>query len=100
MDLGLKGKKAIICASSRGLGFACATALAREGADVIINGRDGEALKAAEAEIAELQGGSVTSVIGDLNTQTGRDAILRLARRWIFLSPIITAHRPAPMTTG
>ncbi|NBR50860.1 MAG: SDR family oxidoreductase [Alphaproteobacteria bacterium] len=78
MDLGLKGKKAIICASSRGLGFACAKALAREGSNVIINGRDGEALKAAEAEIAELQGGNVTSVIGDLNTQQGRDAILQV----------------------
>ena len=45
MDLGLKGKRAIVCASSRGLGFACASALAREGADVVINGRDGDALK-------------------------------------------------------
>lgn len=77
MDLGLKGKKAIVCASSRGLGFACAKALAREGADVIINGRHGEALRAAEAEIAELQTASATSVIGDLNTQAGRDAILQ-----------------------
>jgi 3-oxoacyl-[acyl-carrier protein] reductase len=53
MDLGLKGKKAIICASSRGLGFACASALAREGADVVINGRDADTLKAAEADIGK-----------------------------------------------
>lgn len=77
MELGLKSKKAIICASSRGLGFACAKALAREGADVTINGRDADALTAAKAEIAELKGGHVTSVIGDLNTQQGRDAILQ-----------------------
>ena len=78
MDLGLKGKRAIVCASSRGLGFACASALAREGADVVINGRDGDALKAAEAEIAKQKGGSVSTVIGDLNTQKGRDAILEI----------------------
>lgn len=76
MDLGLKGKKAIICASSRGLGLACASALAREGADVIINGRDAENLKAAEAEIKKLNAGTVTGVIADLNTEDGRTALL------------------------
>ena len=40
MDLGLKGRKALVCASSQGLGLACATALAREGCAVVINGRD------------------------------------------------------------
>jgi 3-oxoacyl-[acyl-carrier protein] reductase len=76
MDLGLKGKKAIICASSRGLGLACASALAREGADVIINGRDADNLKAAEAEIKKLNAGTVTGVIADLNTEDGRTALL------------------------
>lgn len=76
MDLGLKGKKAIICASSRGLGFACASALAREGADVVISGRDAATLKAAEAEIGKLKAGNVTGVIADLNTEDGRAALL------------------------
>ena len=42
MDLGLKGRKALVCASSRGLGKACATALVREGCSVVINGLDPE----------------------------------------------------------
>ena len=42
MDMGLKGKNAIICASSRGLGKGCAKALASEGVDLVINGRDQE----------------------------------------------------------
>lgn len=54
MDLGLKGRKAIVCASSRGLGRACATSLAREGCDVVINGLDPARLAAtAEAIRAE-----------------------------------------------
>ena len=43
MDLGLKGRSAIVCASSRGLGKACALSLAREGVAVVINGRDEKA---------------------------------------------------------
>ena len=54
MDLGLEGKKAIVCASSRGLGKACAISLAREGVHVVINGRNEETLTAAEAEIAAI----------------------------------------------
>ena len=45
MDLGIAGRKAIVCASSRGLGRACARALAEAGCDVTINGRDGKALE-------------------------------------------------------
>ncbi len=78
MDLGLKGKKAIICASSRGLGFACAEALAREGADIVMNGRNNEALSTAAKQIQELNGGTVQTVIGDLNTDAGRAAILEV----------------------
>jgi 3-oxoacyl-[acyl-carrier protein] reductase len=68
MDLGIKGKRAIVCAASHGLGQACAMALALEGADVVINGRDREALEQAAAEIrvrapdvaVEIVAGSVT----------------------------------------
>ena len=72
MDLGLEGKKAIVCASSRGLGKACAISLAREGVHVVINGRNEETLTAAEAEIAAIGVGGVTAVVADLNSESGR----------------------------
>src|SRR6516164_7850813 len=50
MDLGIAGRKAIVCASSRGLGFACAKALAEAGCEVVINGRDQEKLTTAATE--------------------------------------------------
>ena len=52
MDLGIKGRKAIVCAASKGLGKGCATALAREGVDVTICARGEEALKATAKELA------------------------------------------------
>ena len=54
MDLGIRGRKAIVCASSQGLGRACATALAREGAVVVVNGRDEKKLEATARSIADL----------------------------------------------
>jgi 3-oxoacyl-[acyl-carrier protein] reductase len=72
MDLGIKGRKAIICASSRGLGKACATALAREGCIVVINGLDADRLEAAAAEIRSNTGATVTAVRADINTEEGR----------------------------
>jgi 3-oxoacyl-[acyl-carrier protein] reductase len=77
MDLGIGGRKALICASSKGLGLACATALAREGAQVWINGRDGVHLDAAAADISQHTGATVTPVVADLNTEEGRAALLR-----------------------
>lgn len=76
MDLGLSGRRAIVCASSRGLGFACARSLAREGCEVVINGRTAPALEAAAAEIAELSGRHPTIVMADLSSDTGRAALL------------------------
>lgn len=72
MDLGLQGRKAIVCASSRGLGKACAMSLAREGADVVINGRNAEVLDLAAHEIAAVAKGSVTPIAADINTGEGR----------------------------
>ena len=76
MDLGLKGRTAIVCASSRGLGKACARALAAEGVAVVINGRDAERLAATAEEIRAATGASVTAVVADLNTEDGRAALL------------------------
>jgi 3-oxoacyl-[acyl-carrier protein] reductase len=76
MDLGIQGRAAIVCASSRGLGFACATALAAEGADVVINGRTQNALDAALARLRETAKGKVSAVAADINTAAGREAIL------------------------
>ena len=76
MDLGLKGRKAIICASSKGLGRACATALAEAGGEVVINGRDKASLEATAAEIAGKTGATVHAVAADVGTPEGRAAIL------------------------
>ena len=76
MDLGIKGKQSIVCASSKGLGKACAAALLREGCDVVINARDEATLQATAEELAQLGGGQVTTVAGDLNTQEGRAKLL------------------------
>src|SRR6187455_1833969 len=76
MDLRIKGRKAIVCASSRGLGKACATALAREGCDVVINGLDEKRLENTAAEIRQLTGGKVTAVRADLNTEEGRQTLV------------------------
>lgn len=76
MDLGLNGKKAIVCASSRGLGKACAAALAREGVHVVVNGRSAESLDKAAFEISSGATGSVLPVVADLNTEGGRAKLL------------------------
>ena len=75
MDLGISGRRAIVCASSRGLGRACAQALAREGVHVTLNGRDDEALKESVA-LCEAHGVEVNSVLGDMNLESTRDALL------------------------
>jgi 3-oxoacyl-[acyl-carrier protein] reductase len=75
MDLGIKGKVALVCASSRGLGKACATALAREGCVVTINGRNLDTLQATAAEIEKLSGSRPSIVQADLNTEAGRESV-------------------------
>ena len=76
MDLGLTGRRAIVCASSRGLGRACAMALAREGCDVVINGRDAVRLAATADEIESQSGRRPYAAVADLNTPAGRAALL------------------------
>jgi 3-oxoacyl-[acyl-carrier protein] reductase len=76
MDLGISGKRAIVCASSRGLGRACAEALAREGAEVTINGRDAGALAATADAIRSSSGATVSTVVGDIESEGTRAALL------------------------
>ena len=76
MDLGIAGRTAIVCASSRGLGRACAVELARAGARVAINGRDAALLARARDGIAAESGAEVIAVPGDLSTPEGRAALL------------------------
>lgn len=76
MDLGIRGRKALVCASSQGLGQACALALAQEGCQVWINGRDAARLDATAARLHEATGAHITAVAADLNTEAGRSALL------------------------
>jgi len=76
MDMGLKGKTALVCAASKGLGRACAMALAMEGVDVTITARGAEALEATAADIRAATGVKVTVVAGDITTEAGRAAAL------------------------
>ncbi|ARN74551.1 SDR family oxidoreductase [Oceanicoccus sagamiensis] len=75
MDLGINGKTALVCASSNGLGKACATSLAKEGVHVFINGRTLETLEAAAEEI-RAAGGEVTIVQADVSTDEGRKTLI------------------------
>lgn len=77
MDLGLSGRSAIVCASSRGLGYACADSLGREGVDLVLNGRDDERLTAAADELRARHGVEVSSVAGDIADPATRDALLQ-----------------------
>ncbi len=76
MDLGIKGRKAIVCASSQGLGRGCALALAREGVDVVINARTAARLEATTEAIRRETGVMVTAVACDITTPEGRAAVL------------------------
>jgi 3-oxoacyl-[acyl-carrier protein] reductase len=72
MDLGIKGKNALVCAASKGLGKGCALALAREGVNVVITARGKEALEATAEEIRKATGAKVVAVAGDIATAEGR----------------------------
>ena len=72
MDLGIAGRKAIVCASSRGLGKGCAMALAQAGCEVVINGRDQKTLEATANEIAKATKAKITPVAADVGTPEGQ----------------------------
>ena len=76
MDLGIKGRKAIVCASSKGLGRACAVSLAREGVDLVMVARTAQALEEAAEAIRQETGVTVQTVAADITTPEGRAAAL------------------------
>ena len=79
MDLGIKGKRALVCAASKGLGLGCARALAGAGVDLVMNARGPEALEAAAAAIRAEFGVQVETVAADVTTENGRAAVLGAA---------------------
>src|SRR5215831_1292076 len=76
MDLGIAGRKAIICASSKGLGRACAQALAEAGCAIVLNGRDAEVLARTRRELSEATGVKVSEILGDLDDPATRSELI------------------------
>jgi 3-oxoacyl-[acyl-carrier protein] reductase len=79
MDLGIRGKTALVCAASKGLGKGCAMALAREGVNLVITARGADALEATAAELRKTFAVNVKAVAGDITTAEGRKAALDAA---------------------
>ena len=79
MDLGIKGKRGLVCASSKGLGKGCAEALAEAGVDLVLNARGAEALTATAEAIRATYGVNVTAVTADITTEDGRAKVLEAA---------------------
>lgn len=76
MDLGIAGRRAIVCASSKGLGRACAQTLAEAGCSVIINGRNAEQLEQTAAELRKRTGAEIVTIAADVSTSEGQQRLL------------------------
>ncbi len=79
MDLGIKGRRALVCASSKGLGRGCAEALAAEGVDLVMNARGAETLDETAAAIRDAHGVDVITVAADITSEDGRAKVLAAA---------------------
>jgi 3-oxoacyl-[acyl-carrier protein] reductase len=79
MDLGIKGKRALVCASSKGLGLGCAERLAEAGVDLVMNARGTEALEAEAARLRQTYGVRIDTVAADVTTANGQAAVLEAA---------------------
>src|SRR6266850_904503 len=103
MDLGIKGKNAIVCAASKGLGKGCAMSLAREGVNITMNARTKDTLEAAAKEIRDATGVHVTTVAGDITTDAVRAALLQatvdgmIARRFGRIVNITSVSVKSPI---
>lgn len=94
MDLGIKGRTALVCAASKGLGRGCAEALAGAGVDLILNARGAEALEATAEALRAAHGVRVTTVAADITAEAGRVAVLKAARAVDIL--VTNAGGPPP----
>lgn len=79
MDLGIAGKRALVCASSKGLGLACAEALAEAGVNLVMNARGSEALEASAQAIRNAHGVEVVTVVADVATAEGQAKVIEAA---------------------
>ena len=94
MDLGIKGKTALVCAASKGLGKGCAIALAREGVNLVITARGADVLNATADEIRKASGVTVIAIAGDITTPQGRASALAAAPQFDIL--VNNAGGPPP----
>ena len=94
MDLGIRGKRALVCAASRGLGAGCAQALAAAGVDLVINARGADTLDATAAALRDAHGVNVATVAADITTLDGRAQVLAAAGQVDIL--ITNAGGPPP----
>jgi len=94
MDLGIRGKRALVCASSKGLGRGSAEALAAAGVHLVMNARGAEALESTAAGIRKAHGVEVVTVAADITSETGRKAVLDAAG-WVDIL-VTNAGGPAP----
>lgn len=96
MDLGLAGKKALCCASSKGLGFGAAMALASEGAEVFLNARDQSALDVAVDRIAQATGRRPAAASADLTDPDARQGLFEAARSELGQVDVLVANAGGP----
>src|SRR2546428_11740864 len=96
MDLGIRGKTALVCAASKGLGKGCAASLAAEGVNLVITARGREALEAPAAELRERFGIEVTAGPGGVSTGEGPPA----GPRGSAPPPILANNARAPAAGG
>jgi 3-oxoacyl-[acyl-carrier protein] reductase len=94
MELGINGKRALVCASSKGLGQGCAAALAAEGVDLVMNARSDGPLQEAAQAIRDAHGVEVTTVAADITSDTGRGKVLEAAGQVDIL--VTNAGGPPP----
>ncbi len=96
MDLGLKGKRALVASSSRGLGYALARALAKEGCTVVINSRDEEKVKEAADALSKETGAKVYSVAGDVSDPAQPQRIVEEAAKLIGGIDLLVTNSGGP----
>ena len=98
MDLGIKGRTALVCASSKGLGRGCAEALAAEGVGLVLNARGSAALEATATSIRDTSDVAVTTIAADITSESGQAAVLAAAGNVDIL--VTNAGGPPPGMGG